>query len=905
MTSTTPLTLVNLRCEYQQNPLGLGVRKPRLSWQMQGEKRGLRQTAYRILVSDNAESITQNKGTIWDSKRVTSNQSILVEYGGPSLQSRQRYYWKVIVWDLHNQRSAWSDIAFWEMGLLEAWQASWICKLSELSQAVRHDGSPDPPFYFRREFKLTKQIKSARIYATALGTYELHLNGRRVGDAYFTPGWTSYDKRLQYQTFDVTELLQVGENALGAIVADGWHRGHLMNFEGSTRRNVYGDTPALRLQLHVTYADESADSHDSAEIITTDDQWQSGYGVVQFADHYMGETHDLRWPQQGWSQVGFDTTHWGAVEQIAPKTGKLVAQVGPLVRKMGEIRPKSILTTPTGETIIDFGQNMVGWVQLTVDGPRDTVITLRHAETLGPDGNFYTANLRRAKQTVTYVLDGEGERTLEPRFSFQGFRYVAIDGYVGELTLDRATGIVVYSDMAQAGHFECSDPKLNQLQQNIVWSQRGNFLDLPTDCPQRDERMGWTGDAHIFLPTAAFNMDVAGLFTRWLRDLAADQRADGAFPHVAPNVLGDSAAGAAGWGDAGVLCPWYLYQIYGDKRILKRSFPSMQRWVQFLHNRASESLIWRGDFQFGDWLSVERSEFGASYGKTDDDLIGTAFYAHSTAIVAQVARVLRHDDVAKSYEALAERIRAAFQHEFVTPSGRISGDTQTAYVLALAFDLLPEVQRPEAARRLVENIESRGYHLSTGFLGTPYLCEVLTRFGHIDVAFLLLMQEAYPSWLYPIVEHGATTIWERWDGIRPNATLQSPDMNSFNHYANGSIGNWLYRTVAGLQIDDPGYRNTIIKPAIGGGGLTSASATHQTPYGEIASAWELDEQFVTMRITIPPNTSAIVYFPSDLVTENGQPLSTGDGIYRTAAIDGVFMARIGSGQYEFHVLLME
>lgn len=890
MSLSDPISIHQLRCEYQHNPLGLGVLKPRLSWQLAGTGRGIRQSAYRLIVADCEALIDKNTGNIWDTQRIESDRSIHVEYEGPPVRSRQRYYWKVQVWDGDNQRSEWSDTAFWEMGQLDEWCADWI------SAEIDHPACP----YFRHEFKASAEIASARIYATSLGTYELHLNGSRVGDAHFTPGWTSYHNHIQYQTYDVTEQLQAGQNTIGAIVADGWYRGHQMVFTGGTQREVYGDRLALRLQLHIDYVDGST------EITQTDDQWRSGTGAIQFADHYLGETHDLRLEPAGWPETGFDDSAWTAVHAIEPKIGKLVAQDGPLVRKMAEIRPIEILTTSNNETVFDFGQNMVGWVQLTANGPAGTAITLRHAEILDTDGNFYTANLRAADQTVTYILDGNGEQTLEPRFSFQGFRYVAVDGYPGypsTLTLDSLVGIVAYSDMGEMGQFECSNPMLNQLQQNIVWGQRGNFLDLPTDCPQRDERMGWTGDAQIILPTAAFNLDVAGLFTRWLGDLVADQSKDGAFPYAAPNVYGETRVGAAGWSDAGVLCPWHLYQIYGDTRILERSFPSMQRWISYVQSRAGDNHIWRGDFQFGDWLAVERSELGATYGKTDDDLIGTTFYAHSTAVVAQAARVLGLEAEAGRYGALAEQIRIAFRHEFVTNSGRISSDTQSAYVLALAFDLLPEEQRPEAARRLVADIEARNYHLSTGILSTPYLCHTLTRFGYLDVAYRLLLQTSYPSWLYPVTL-GATTIWERWDGIRADGSLQDPSMNSFNHYANGCIGRWLYETVAGLQIGEPGYKSAVIAPQIGGS-LTAASASHQTPYGTVASSWELVGNTLTMRITVPPNSSATVCFPvfGDVMLENGERLTIGNGIEKVERSGEKLQATVGSGRYLFHARL--
>jgi alpha-L-rhamnosidase len=548
-----------------------------------------------------------------------------------------------------------------------------------------------------------------------------------------------------------------------------------------------------------------------------------------------------------------------------------------------------------------MGQNMVGWVRLQVQGERGTTVTLRHAEVLDQDDNFYTANLRPARQTVTYVLKGDGDEIYEPRFTFQGFRYVAVEGYPGELTLGSLTGIVLYSDMATTGHFECSHLLINQLQQNILWGQRGNFLEVPTDCPQRDERLGWTGDAQVFARTACFNMDVAAFFTRWLRSLADEQRQDGAVPNVIPNVLGEEKAGATGWADAAVIVPWTLYQCYGDKRVLAENYNTMQRWVAYMYERAGADFIWSGDTHYGDWLATDRDDLDR-YGLTDTDLIATAFFAYSTTLLAKIARVLDREEDAQAYDRVAAAIRQAFCNEFVTRNGRIGTNTQTAYVLPLMFDLLPEEQRPEAARRLVANIRDRDNHLSTGFLGTPYLCHVLTRFGYLDVAYDLLRQETCPSWLYPITR-GATTIWERWDGIKPDGSFQNAKMNSFNHYAYGAIGHWLYSVVAGIEIDEqkPGYKHVLIHPRPGGE-LTYAEAWVETGYGRLSSRWQLADDTFTLRLTIPANTTATVTLPAsdvDAVFESERPLAEAEGVRNMQIVAGKVVIQIGSGEYAF------
>jgi alpha-L-rhamnosidase len=555
--------------------------------------------------------------------------------------------------------------------------------------------------------------------------------------------------------------------------------------------------------------------------------------------------------------------------------------------------------------VFDLGQNMVGWVRLRVRGPAGTTVTLRHAEVLDRDGNFYTDNLRRAEQTVRYTLRGGDEEVYQPRFTFQGFRYVAVEGWPGTPTLQSLTGVVVHSDMTPTGSFEASNPLLNQLQHNIVWGQKGNFLDVPTDCPQRDERLGWTGDAQVFAPTAAFNMDVAGFFTKWLSDLAADQKSNGSIPFVIPDVLTRGSAagiGATGWADAGVVIPWTLYLAYGDTRILEQQYESMKAWVGYMRGRAGDDLIWDGDFHFGDWLAYHTDQADYPGATTDKDLIATAYFAYSTDLVRRIAAILGRADDAAGYATLREEVARAFQREFVTASGRLASNTQTAYALALSFGLLPAGQEAEAARRLAGDVRAFRNHLTTGFLGTPLLTSSLSDHGYLDVAYDLLNQESYPSWLYPVTR-GATTIWERWDGIEPDGGFQDPGMNSFNHYAYGAIGAWLYRVVAGLQADpeEPGYRHVRFAPQPGGG-LTSARATLNTMYGPTGSAWELVDGQFRLEVTVPPNAHATVRLPHATlaqVTESGLPLSGAAGVARSAQDGETVIVEVGSGRYRF------
>lgn len=883
--ATASLSASNLRCEYKVNPIGIDAARPRLSWQLRASERAVVQSAYEI-------EVTSAGRPVWTSGRVASSQSVHVPYGGPPLESARRYTWRVRIWDGSGRVSAWSEPAFWEMGLLEPedWQAAWI------QPAIDEDPSaPQPAPMLRGSFTVTGRVRQARAYVTSLGLYELEINGRRVGDQLFTPGWTSYRRRLQYQTYDVTDYLRPGENAIGAMLGDGWFRGYL---GWNSQRNLYGDRLALLCQLRIEYA------NGRVAMVGTDASWKSTTGPIRMSDIYMGETYDARLERPGWSAPGHDTTDWAPVQVIQPAPRALIAPPGPPVRAIEEIRPVRILKTPAGETVVDMGQNLVGHVRLRVRGPAGTTVTLRHAEVLDKAGNFYTANLRRAKQQVTYVLKGGAEEVYEPHFTFQGFRYVAVEGWPGELTLDGLTGVVVHSDMLVTGQFETSNLLLNQLQHNIVWGQKGNFLDVPTDCPQRDERLGWTGDAQVFARTAAFNMDVAGFFTKWLGDLAADQQADGAVPHVVPDVInkgGRGSSASAAWADAAVIIPWTMYLSYGDLRLLEQQYPSMKAWVEYMRRQTGDRHLWTTGTHYGDWLAYASTASDYPGATTGKDLIATAFYAHSTDLLERTARLLGKHDEAAEYAALLPKIKAAFLREFVTEAGRVGENTQTAYTLALAFDLLPEHLRAEAARRLAADVKSRG-HLTTGFVGTPYLCHELARYGYLDLAYQLLNRDRYPSWLYP-VKQGATTIWERWDGIKPDGSFQDSGMNSFNHYAYGAIGDWMYRVVAGLELDpdEPGYRHVVAQPHPGGG-LTAASARLQTMYGEAASGWTVADGQITVAVTVPPNTRGTVRLPGaalPAVTEGGQPVQSAPGVTAARQDGSDVVVEVGSGTYRF------
>ncbi len=879
--------VTDTRVENLTQPLSVDV-KPRFGWKILSEDRGILQEACEIKVAESSDNLYANK-LYWTSGKVTSSASQWVEYAGKELQSGRKYWWQVRVWDNRGNVSDWSEPAFWRMGLLgeSDWKAGWITVSDP-------EDSTQPSPMFRREFGLTRQVRSAMLYITAHGLYEAKINGKRVGDAFLTPGWTAYQKRLQYQAFDVTSLLNADKNALAVTLGSGWWRGNI-GFSG--QRNFYGKDVSLLCMLVLEFADGSTAT------ISTDSGWKyTTDGPVRSSEVYHGETYNSGMEIPGWDKPGFDDRNWKPVKVVPDGKDKLVATANEYIKKHEVFSNPKIFRTPAGELVADFGQNLVGWAMLTASGKKGDTIKLQFAEVLDKNGNFYIENLRGAQCTDRWILSGQAGEHFEPHFTFHGFRYVKIDGYPGILTPGDISAVALYSDMKPAGTFTCSDSLVNQLQHNIQWGQRGNFLDVPTDCPQRDERLGWTGDAQAFSRTAMFNFDVHNFFTKWLKDVAADQNPDGSVPFVVPNVLGAGASASTGWADVSNIIPWNAWLAYGDKRILEDQYPSMKAWVEYMRSKSVNNL-WNTGFHFGDWLFYrpEDDNDGRS-AVTDKYLIAQCFYAHSTQLLINAAAVLGKNSEADEYRKLLEGIKFAFMNEYVTPNGRIASPTQTAYVLALQFDMLPEYQRPGIAQKLAENIKSYGTHLTTGFLGTPHLCHVLTRFGYNDLAYELLNQKAYPSWLYPVTK-GATTIWERWDGIKPNGDFQSAGMNSFNHYAYGAIGDWMYRIMAGLDTDAaaPGYKSIRIKP-YPGGGFSHAEAVLQTPYGRAASSWKIKNGKLSFRTEIPANTSATIYIPTtnpESVKENGSSLKEATGVTVSGAASGYVMVRVGSGVYSF------
>jgi alpha-L-rhamnosidase len=874
----------HLLTENRKDPLGMDVTTPRFSWQLVSDKRNTVQNAYEIQVF----SPNNKKTPYWRSGKIMSAQSVLVPYAGNALESGKKYKWIVQVWD-NNGNAAVSDTASFQMALLNVsdWKAKWI-------EPGYTEDSPHASPMFRKQFITNKKIVSATAYITSHGLYEAQINGKRVGDAYFTPGWTSYQKRLQYQVYDVTDMLMKGNNAIAVTLGNGWYRGFI-GFSG--QHNVYGKDIALLLQLAITYSDGTTEN------IVTDESWRSSTGAIRNSEIYNGEMIDGREAKNGWALAGYDDSKWYGVKIGNHSMDVLLATYNEMVKRKETFEPVRIFKTPKGEQVIDFGQNLVGWVKIKVKGKAGDKIIVSHAEVLEKNGNFYTTNLRAAKSQDTYILKGGEEEIFEPHFTWHGFQFIRLEGYPGEIKPENFTAVALYSDMQPTGSFSSSNALVNQLQHNIQWGQKGNFIDVPTDCPQRDERLGWTGDAQVFSRTAAFNMNVNNFFSKWLKDVSADQLPNGSVPHVIPNVLGKNSAGSAGWADVSTIIPWNMYLAYGDKRILENQYESMKNWVGYMKG-ASKNDLWNTGFHFGDWLFYRPDDDNDGRAAvTDKYLIAQCFYANSIQLVINAAKVLGKTEDVNTYEALLKNSKDAFVKEYVTANGRLVSGTQTAYVLALNFDMLPESLRKQAAERLVENVKNYGNHLTTGFLGTPYLCHVLTRFGYTDMSYNLLLQEKYPSWLYP-VKMGATTIWERWDGIKPDGSFQVPSMNSYNHYSYGAIGDWMYRVMVGLDTyeDGPGYKHIKIQPHIGGG-FTNATAALQTYYGKLSNSWKIDGANIIMDVEIPANTSATVFVPAtnaDMVMESGSSLAL-KNIQVEKTENGYVVLNLGSGVYHFTV----
>jgi alpha-L-rhamnosidase len=1055
---------VHLRCEYRENPIGIDIAAPHLSWQSDNSERNWVQTAYRILVASNPDLLRRDTADVWDSGRQESAESIGIAYGGPKLVSGRRYYWTVRVWDSNGTAAEPAEPAYWETGLLAPgdWSAKWISRDDREGEADRkgirwiwsadqnpfaappetvatfrmdvevagkprnvalyliarapfrarvngHDVGgkdgrfrefdrqdvteflvngrnrievtvtiphPEPPFdvsafdpptsggkkpgttaaaapppppppaaapvpaafaalfkvtaqdgaierfptndrwqvklgsgdwkpaavvaelndrrlgpdpgplpaqasLFRREFVIARKVTAARFYITALGSSRAFVNGRRVGDDVLTPEYTDYKKRVTYQDYDVTGDLRAGKNVLGVVLGYGWF-GSGNSWLGVPFAFLPPPTRLLA-QLRVDYADGTHD------VIASDGEWKTAPAPILHSEIYAGEIYDARLEQPGWDKTGFDDSSWQRSKLADAPPVTISAEVTEPVRVVETLQPKSITPGPNGTYVFDMGQNMVGWVRLKVAGPAGTKVRLRFAEILNPDGTLYVQNLRNANQTDAFYLRGAGEEVFEPHFTFHGFRYVEVSGYPGVPTLGAAEGRVVSSVQRMTGKLTTSSDLVNRMWRTGIWGQRGNFLSIPTDCPQRDERMGWTGDAQVFWRTGSYNADIAAFGHKWMRDVTDAQTGEGSFTNTAPDLPPGNefiSYGAPGWGDAGVIVPWTAWQQYGDLEIVRENWQAMQRWMKFIAEANPDFLRRKKTgANFADWLPAGS--------RTPRDLVATAYWAMIARMMSQMAAAIHEPESEKQYSATYESVRQAFQKEFISSDGVVGSGSQTSYVLALNMNLVPDPMKQKAIESLVKDIQQHDWHLTTGFLGTPPLLFVLANNGHADVAYRLLLNTTYPSWGY-MLGHGATTWWERW-----NSDSGDPAMNSFNHYAFGSVMAFVYREVAGIDTaaDGPGFRHILVHPRINEA-LSSAGGEYDSVYGRIVTDWRGSSVGpFELRLTVPANTRATVYLPA---IANAKVMESGKEVSATKESDS-WVVEVGSGSYVFEV----
>jgi alpha-L-rhamnosidase len=876
--AATPV-VTHLRCEGLDAPLLVDTPSPRFSWRMDSNERGARQTACQLRVVELGAD-GKPAGAPKESPRIESNESQWLEIPGFIAEPKSRYQWQVRVWDHQMQDSGWSPAASFETSLLDTpWKADWLSD----GKIVPKQASP-PARYFRKAFVIPKAPVRAKLYLSAFGLVEPWINGRKVTEDLFLPGWPDFKKRNFYVAYDVTKLMQAGPNALGLTLGEGWYSSSLIG------KRQFGQTPMVSGWIEMT------DSSGKASIVATDASWQWANGPITANGIYPGESYDARKEDAAWSTSAGGAWAWQPAKVEAKSTVELNARYSQPVRRIEEVKPVSRKQLRPGVFLYDLGQNMVGWARLKVKAGAGTEIQMRFAEILEADGSIHTKNLRSAKATALYIARGEGIETWEPRFSFFGFRYVELSGIESPMD-DAITGVVVHSDLPRIGHFECSNSMLNRLYSNTLWGQKGNFLEVPTDCPQRDERMGWTGDAQVFCNTANYNLASGAFYRQWmaaLRDSFVDGK-NGGYADVAPRAFGKN--GSAGWGDAGVIVPWVTWLHTGDRRILEDNFPTIQKWISLQDSQAPDGIR-SSPRSYGDWLAPG---YPAKAAPTPYVLIATAYYAHTTQLAAQMAEVLGKPKEARKYRQQFERIKAAFRKDYITDDGKITSDEQTAYLLAIHFNLVPDELRPQMIGHLKQAFARKNNHLATGFLGTPLITPVLTETGNTGLAYQVVLQETYPGWLFS-VKNGATTIWERWDSWTPEKGFNPDGMNSFNHYAYGSVIEWFYDTIAGIKPDAsaPGWKRFEIAPTPGGG-LTHAKASLETPYGVISSEWRIADGQFAFKVTVPPNTQAKVSMPATAimnVTEAGQPLTELNEASNVKAADGRVGFTLSPGSYQ-------
>ncbi len=845
----SPVILEELRCEFQENPMGIDRVHPVLQWKIRDDRRGAKQTAWQVIVSSTSDKVAQLESDVWDSGKISSEQSVHVVYEGPTPESGKTYFWSVRIWDKDGEASDWSKPATWEMGLLNEndWKAQWI---------ARSNNNPGRSVNMRKEFNLeNKKVRKARAFVTGLGNYVFFLNGKRVGNDLLTPGWTHYPERLEYQVYDVKELLNAGENAAGATLGNMWWSGGL-GWQGGKKYSA-GPLKFL-MQMHIEFEDGSA------QIFVTDESWKWTESSIWEDNIYDGEKYDANLEQEGWEHPGFEDEAWAEVEP-AEYGGKLKGPGAPPLKHHEDLLAVSLNEPVGGEYVYDFGQNMVGWAKIKLNVPKGDTISFRFAELLHEDGTVAQENLRSANAIDMIVSNGK-EIEWEPKFTYHGFRYVQVSGLKEKPGISDLTGKVIYTDQPFIGRFECSNDLINTINKNVRWAQKGNFYPAPTDCPQRDERLGWMGDAQIFAPTANFNMHLDRYWSKWMFDITDGQDEEGWVYDVNPPIVVEGPS-KPGWGDAIVIIPWLNYRYYGNTRIIEDNYDGMKAWVEYMRkNSVNDIYFWEqnGWYGYGDWIAVEPSP-----GKP----IGSAYYFYSVKLLGKMAEVIGKTEDAQEYFALSQKIAEAFHREYWDEEKlNYPGGTQTANLLPLAFGLTPEEMEVQVVKNLVEDVKKKEGHPTTGFLGTGYILPVLSKYNHHELAYEMLNKTDYPSWGY-MVKNGATTIWELW-----NSDTERPEgMNSRNHFALGCVGEWIWNNLGGINISDeqPGFKQAVIKP-LPAGDLQWAKAEYETNYGLLSVRWNLKNGIFTLNLIVPPNTTALVELPktniNSVIKEGGKEI---------------------------------
>ncbi|RCS26688.1 rhamnosidase [Polaribacter sp. WD7] len=889
-----------------KNPTGFYNANPTFSWKLPVSEQIKSQSAYQIVVAS-SKGLLPDNADLWDSKKQKSTQSTFVKYQGKELKSRQKVYWQVRYWNQDENASDWSETNFFELGLLNNsdWTAKWtgLDTAKDSIKGVRKFLMHRPQ-YLRKGFELTSDVASARLYITAKGVFDVRLNGKDVSDDVMTPGWTPYNHRIETLTYDVTKLLQTGKNALAVELASGWHSGRI-----SRGRALYENfaSPKILCQLEVVLKDGSK------QTIVSDESWRgTTNGPIRLASVYDGEVYDANYEIPNWNTVAFDDSNWKSVEvEAIAKDVKLAPKRHHTVKNQVVFNDAEIVSVKENTSVFNMKQNMVGVPKVKVPMKKGDTLKIRFSEMLLKDNTFYTKNYRSAKSTDYYIAAKDGVIEYVPKFTFHGFQFLELSGYDKNAKPDASwvQGIAQHSDFEKNGTFTSSHDKLNQLQSNITWGLRDNFFDIPTDCPQRDERLGWTGDAQVIAPTALFNYNTHAFWTAWLQSLRENQseHKNGLVPYIVPDVL-QNKNGSSGWGDAAVIIPWDIYNTTGDITVLEESYESAKKWVGYYQSKVKKQPYLPKMHSFGDWLQPYPSKTlkKANRGDTPKDLIHAAFFAHSAHLVSKIANVLGKTEDAKKYAALYKNIANAFENAFFE-EGKFTGEkqTQTSYLLGIYFNLFKPETKLKAQQYLLEEIKNANYHLGTGFLGTPILPKVLDDIGEIDLMYKILFKETYPSWFYSI-NQGATTMWERWNSFSKEGGYNSQSMNSLNHYAYGAIGQWMYERIAGLASLAPGYQKIRIAPLPNTEFLTSALASVKTPYGKASSSWKIENDSFKLDIVIPPGTSAEVHIPygnKDNLLENGSIFTENSNLKLMSSDDNSVIILAEPGTYNFQTKL--